>query len=130
MPYWGLCGSLDTPLEFRAQAAEAYRSTGSDVANDDLVLFCALFLRDQKDERAGQLATVHVLTDDRNLRIKAQSEELSALSFEDAPCSVQQACQLHMLSPHACMYSSPGKALLHQDQIISPEVHFGSDCLH
>lgn len=70
---------------------EAYNSLGDTPINDDLVLWCALHLRHKLGSSGQGLASVHLLTDDRNLRVKAQSDELGALGFGDAPCSVQQA---------------------------------------
>ena len=79
-----------------SQAMEAYNTIAESHTNDDLVLYCALQLRDQLARREQGLSSVHLLTDDRNLRVKAQADDLGALGFSDAPCSVQQA-RLFML---------------------------------
>ncbi|KAK9797753.1 hypothetical protein WJX73_006820 [Symbiochloris irregularis] len=79
----------------RRKAAQLYRSPDSPPTNDDLVLYCAMYLRERQSEGSQPgLAKVFLLTDDVNLRVRAHAEQLGALGFEEAPCSTQQAIDL------------------------------------
>ena len=98
-----------------AQAAEMFCSKGSIPTNDELVLFCALWLRHQQQDAQG-MASVHLLTDDTNLRVRAHAEQLGALGFDEAPCTAQQvllmslqglACGIAPASVTMCNRCSP-----------------------
>lgn len=68
-----------------------FSSQDSPPSNDDLVLYCAMYLRERQSQDSGPgLAKVYLLTDDVNLRVRAHAEQLGALGFDEAPGSSQQ----------------------------------------
>ena len=53
--------------------------------NDDHVLFCAMLLQRQLQQRSATGCTVALVTDDRTLRVKANTNSLLGLGMEDIP---------------------------------------------
>lgn len=79
--------------------------------NDDLVLYCAMYLQERQSQGSQLgLAKVFLLTDDVNLRVRAHAEELGALSFDEAPCTSQQVANQSMVSISWCAQSRSCKA--------------------